>query len=60
MKDKCTAIIQKGIITKIIFWWQESDKTSTKIWKDPHGMVLASPSMSQTQRLTLDFKECIY
>ena len=27
--------------------------------EDSHGMVLASPSASQTHRLALDFKACI-
>ena len=56
MKDKCTAIIQKKIILKITIWRQESYKTSMQIWKDYHGMVLASPSESQTCGLELDFK----
>ena len=49
IKDDCIAIIQKQIIMKIIIWWQESYKTSKRIWKDSRGMVLASPSASQTR-----------
>ena len=44
---------QKPIIMKIIIWWQESYKTSTWIWKDSCGMVLASPSATQTCDLDL-------
>ena len=59
MKDKCTAIIQKQIIMKTIIWWGESCKTSTQIYKDSHGMVLASPNVSQTRGLASDFKACL-
>ena len=58
MKYKCITIIQKQIIMKIIIWWQENYQTSMRIWKDSHGMVLVSPSMSQTRRLVSDFKAC--
>ena len=47
-KDKCIAIIQKQIDMKII-WWQESYKTSTRIWKDSRGMILVSPNTTQTR-----------
>ena len=43
IKDKCIAIIQKQIITKIIIRWQESYKTSTWIWKDSRRMVFQTP-----------------
>ena len=58
MKDKCITIIEKQIIMKIINWWQESYKTLTQIWKDSCGMVLTSPTMSQTRELASDFKVC--
>ena len=54
MKDKCIAIIQKQIILKINYF----DNSSMQIWEDFHGMVLASPSASQTLGLALDFKDC--
>ena len=54
MKDKCIAIIQKQIILKINYF----DNFSIQIWEDFHGMILASPSASQTHGLVLDFKAC--
>ena len=59
IKDKCIAIIQKQIITKIIIRWQESYKTSTWIWKDSRRMVLVSCSVIQTSRLLSDFTVCL-
>ena len=44
---------------KIIIWWQESYKILTQIWKDSCGIVLASPSGSQTCRFESDFKCCL-
>ena len=64
MKEKCIAITQKQIIMKIIMWWWESYKTSTRIWKDSRGMVLGSPSASQArigfQSLFLTYPGPIY
>ena len=56
MKDKCIAITQQQIIMKINSWCQKSYKTLRRIWKDSRGMVLASLGVSQTYRLTSDFK----
>ena len=50
------AIIQKQIIIKIFIWWRESCKISTQIWKDSHGLVLVSPSVSHTHSSTSNFK----
>ena len=55
MKDKCIAIIQKQIM-KVIIWNQEPYNTLMGFWKDSHGMVLASPSPSQTPGQASDFK----
>ena len=43
-------INQKQFIMKIIIWWH-----SMQIWKDSHRMILASPNVSQADRLTSDF-----
>ena len=51
--------MQKQIIMKITIWWQESYKTSTRIWKDSCNMVLVSASNSQTRGLASNFKACI-
>ena len=62
-KTICSIFLKLTPHSNVSIWCRINDcvpyKTLKQIWKDSCGIVLASPSASQTRRLVSDFKACI-